>query len=166
MLHCPGVSSWLLPHCACSEWQTFSWRGWSTWDLQPGTFSALWGQVTSCWNLSGRRGYIHTELLPRSPAVQECKRHQDLHELEQGFGRGQTPFWGKGHTLHSITSQIQLFQEGKGFLWSLIASSLAGCTVLSASVCFRFGLFWKPCIKVFFICSDVQIVKKNRCCVF
>lgn len=32
VLHCLG---WLLPRCACSEWQAFG-----TWELQPGTFSA------------------------------------------------------------------------------------------------------------------------------
>lgn len=41
VLHCLGISSWLLTHCACSKWQTFGWRDYSTWELQPGTFSAL-----------------------------------------------------------------------------------------------------------------------------
>ncbi len=71
--------------------------------------------------------------------VQQCRsakgtRTSSSRALAEGRPRSE----GKD-TLHSITSQIQLFQEGKGFLWSLIASSLTGCSVLSASVFDCFG---------------------------
>lgn len=71
VLNFSGVSSRLLTWVLALNGKR--WRGRSTWDLQTGTFSALWGQVTSCWNPSGHHGYIHTRVQGYCLWVQQCK---------------------------------------------------------------------------------------------
>lgn len=167
VLHCPGVSSWLLPRCACSEWQTFNWRGWSTWDLQSGTFSALWSQVTSCWNLSSLRGYIHTGVQDFCLWVQQHRsakgiRTSSSRVLAEGRPRAEkkdthyTPLPRK----YNFSRKVKVFVEA----W-LQAAWLDVLLCLLLSV-LDFNCFGSPALKFLFICSDVQTVTDKRCCVF
>lgn len=161
MLHCPGVSSWLLPRCACSEWQTFNWRGWSTWDLQSGTFSALWSQVTSCWNLSSLRGYIHTGVQDFCLWVQQHRsakgiRTSSSRALAEGRPRAEkkdthyTPLPRK----YNFSRKVKVFVEA----W-LQAAWLDVLLCLLLSV-LDFNCFGSPALKFFsfvLMCKLLQI---------
>lgn len=60
-------------------------------------------------------------------------------------------------TLHYLSSTTFTLKSNI-FLWS-IACRMAWCSVLSACVCFRFGLFWKSCVNIFkFIIRNVSSI--------
>lgn len=115
--------------------------------------------------------WLHAGISPATMAIYTQEFRASASEsssarLQKAPGQALAGLWPRADPMLSKRTNITLHYlssttftlKSKIFLWS-IACRMAWCSVLSACVCFRFGLFWKSCVNIFkFIIRNVSSI--------